>query len=559
MKRSALLFLLLAPLQTLAQLTLDQKIKDFEFLANAFAKNYAPYEWKRQVFGFDLYNVEPWLARVRQSKDDLEFYDICSEYVASFRDAHSLYVLPVVFSANLGFKVDIYDGKVLVDSIDRAVLPTTDYTFQVGDELVSIDGIDIEALIRQFGRYAFASNPRSERRTAAMQAVSRSQRWIPRAHEIGETAAVAIRRNSGELQTYTIRWNKTGTPFTAAAPLPSPKFQTRSVAVAPPVFEGTPDYMIPLAELQNEKVDQFNDVIGVGERDQIFALPPGFEQRLGRATSDVFISGRYESEGLRIGYIRIGNFSPPSTAEGLRQFETEMVWFQENTDGLIVDIIRNYGGNACYSDAIQRLLIPYEFRALGRELRVTMRWVNLYSQLVEIAKAQRAAADVIARLEALLAEIQRGYSENRSRSGPLPICSDSLQLQPHPRAYKKPVMVLIDEFSASAAEGFAASMQDANRGPMFGYRTMGAGGTNGIFLPGGVYTETIILLTAGMFHRKEPVATSDYPTAHYVENIGVRPDIEYDYMTRDNLMQAGRPFVEAFTKAMVDHIRSAPQ
>jgi hypothetical protein len=48
--------------------------------------------------------------------------------------------------------------------------------------------------------------------------------------------------------------------------------------------------------------------------------------------------------------------------------------------------------------------------------------------------------------------------------------------------------------------------------------------------------------------------TSDYPTAPYVENIGVRPDIEVDYMTLDNLNQKGKPFVDAFVAAIVARI-----
>ena len=58
-------------------------------------------------------------------------------------------------------------------------------------------------------------------------------------------------------------------------------------------------------------------------------------------------------------------------------------------------------------------------------------------------------------------------------------------------------------------------------------------------------------------NRKNPVVTEDYPAAPYVENIGVRPEITVDYMTRDNLMQNGRPFVDAFVTAMVDHIRKS--
>ena len=38
------------------------------------------------------------------------------------------------------------------------------------------------------------------------------------------------------------------------------------------------------------------------------------------------------------------------------------------------------------------------------------------------------------------------------------------------------------------------------------------------------------------------------PTAPYIENIGARPDIPLDYMTKENLLGRGRPYVEAFAK-----------
>ena len=41
-------------------------------------------------------------------------------------------------------------------------------------------------------------------------------------------------------------------------------------------------------------------------------------------------------------------------------------------------------------------------------------------------------------------------------------------------------------------------------------------------------------------------------------NIGVRPDVVVDYMTRTNLMTAGAPFVQAFTQAIVKHAQTAP-
>ena len=43
--------------------------------------------------------------------------------------------------------------------------------------------------------------------------------------------------------------------------------------------------------------------------------------------------------------------------------------------------------------------------------------------------------------------------------------------------------------------------------------------------------------------RSTPQVTTDYPTTSYIENVGVRPDIVQDYMTADDLLQDGLPFV----------------
>jgi hypothetical protein len=56
--------------------------------------------------------------------------------------------------------------------------------------------------------------------------------------------------------------------------------------------------------------------------------------------------------------------------------------------------------------------------------------------------------------------------------------------------------------------------------------------------------------------RKNNIVTPEYPPAPYVENIGVRPDIEVDYMTRANLDQKGKPFVDAFVAAIIAEIET---
>ncbi|HEV2688055.1 MAG TPA: hypothetical protein VGV35_05860, partial [Bryobacteraceae bacterium] len=91
-----------------AQLTVDQKVSDFMQLAGLYAKNYAPYEWKRDVIGFDLYNVKPWLEQVKKSQSDLEFYDICVRYVAALQDSHDEFTLTADYEAWAHLGVDLY-------------------------------------------------------------------------------------------------------------------------------------------------------------------------------------------------------------------------------------------------------------------------------------------------------------------------------------------------------------------------------------------------------------------------------------------------------------------
>ena len=361
------------------------------------------------------------------------------------------------------------------------------------------------------------TNPGSRRRQAAALIASRSQSRNPRAHEIADAAQVRIRRASGEVETYTIPWVTSGTPFTTVGLVPTPFLPK---ARRPAAAEETDDHMAPLVALRRDIVEFPPDLLSMGSLAPVWRLPAGFQQRLGRTSSgDFFFSGVIPAEGLRIGYIRIPTFSPSSTTAALQQFEDEA------------------RGSST------------------KQLRATRYWINAFSYAVEQAKARRAEQWQIDLLEARLKDVRTAYQEQRGTTGPLPVCSAAtLDRDPADEVYTKPLMVLIDEFSVSAADGFPAVMQDAQRGPMFGMRTMGAGGTV-MSLPVHVFSEATSSVTIAMHFRKQPIVTEDYPTANYVENIGVRPDIQCDYMTRENLMNGGKQFTDAFIAAMVKHIR----
>lgn len=539
-------------------LTPAQKASDLRQLAALYAKQYGPYEWKRDVIGFDLFDLQPWLDRAERMTDDMEFLDLLVEYVASLNDAHDVLTFPFTFTASLGFSADIYDGHVLIDSISRSTLPQDAYPFAVGDELVSVDGVPVAGWIERLKKYSTAANPRSTARAAAARITARSQSRIPWAYQTGDQATVVIRRASGAEETYSIPWNKTGQAVTQVGPVPD--LFGRSAGPRPRAeFLETEDalqpWQRPLAYLLNASVPaETMAVLNPGVR-PLFALPEGFQTRMaGNSASDAFTSGWFTAGGFRIGFLRIPTMSPAvGTSAALSQFDREIAWMEDNTDGLVIDVMRNPGGSVLYVENLCQRLIPYPFRSIGFELRATSSDVASFGATLQAARAAGLPDYLIAGYEARFHDVLSAYRENRGRTGPISLTQPWLELPPARAVYTKPLVVLTDEFSASGGDAFPAALQDNGRALIAGYRTMGAGG-NVVDWDATSFTEAFTRVTRSLMNRKTDTVTGDFPPAPYIENIGVRPDVEIDYMTRENLMNAGRPFVERFTAVAVEHI-----
>ncbi|MDZ4802412.1 MAG: S41 family peptidase [Bryobacteraceae bacterium] len=560
--------LILAGMSSLCfgQLTTEQKISDFQQTVGLFVKGYGPYEWKKQLLGFDLADTDPWIAKIRATKSDLEFYELMYLYIASLDDAHSVYDFYSSYIGNLNFGVDIYDGRLLIDNINRTRLPAGEYPFAIGYELVSIDGEAATAILDKLIKYSALANPRSSRRNAASLITVRPQRIVFGMAEVPEISTVVLRRYDGKLETYRIPWSRSGLKMPGNGKLPNPNAARllRPGAASgdgEPVVAETPDYMKPLEALWNCRLPERKAILNYGAVTPVFSrgLPGTFVQRLGRLSTDFFYSGTYVSEGQRIGFIRIPTYAPSDQNGALTQFVREIAYMQENTDGLVVDQTRNPGGSVAYQHALVSFLFHYPWRGMAFEVRATSIWLASISSSYESAKAQGAPASILALLENILVALQEANRTPQGMTVPIPLDDVEITRQPAKDArgnllsYTKPTIFLADEFSASGGDAFAAIMQDNGRGPIFGYRTMGAGG-NVTSWKAGSYSEGLVNRTESLMSRATERAEAGYPVSRYVENVGVHPDIEYDYMTQENLTLGGRPFVNAFTAAMVEQI-----
>jgi hypothetical protein len=393
----------------------------------------------------------------------------------------------------------------------------------------------------------------------------RVQELDPRAEALGATATVVIRRQAGNLQTYTIPWVKTGTPLTKIGPAPLPQKTAPRPHAAVPVkpSPSIPAYRIPLLYLQDAHVSGKRAVLNFDVLQPVFNLPQGFNQRLGNGATDFFFTGTYQSSGKTIGYIRIadfllnGDFNNTSSAES--SFDTEIAYMEQNTDGLVVDVMRNPGGFVCYVEDLVSRLVTQPFHDVVYELRPQITDVQVYNQMAAEAATFGLPNYEIAILKQQARIVTKAYQQG-GITPPIPLCQYGATRQPNKDSngklavYTKPILLLTDEFSASGADLFSALFQDAKRGKNFGARTMGAGGTVSDGNSAGYFSEGTADVTTSLLIRENPVVTTDYPTAPLIENIGVRPEIENDYMTKSNLLNGGADFVNAFTAQILSMI-----
>ncbi len=532
------------------QISMQQRVDDFTYLSSLLNRNYAPYEWKIKVSGFDMLDLEPWLKKVRDAKDDTEFYNICVDYVANLNDYNTFVTLPSDFEAYLGFTADLYDGKAIIESIDRGQLPSSRYAIALGDELLSIDGRSVESLINEYGKFVIDANPKATRRAAVDFLTYRLQAYMPASADIGVTSRVEILKADGSTVKLDLPWSKIGTPM-QAGPLPdftfadSTPFHERFLAQLDRGAQSRRVYR-PVSEATETTLPE---VQSIGAVSPVYALPANFQTRLGRGRTDTIYSGSYESGGKKIGYLRISNFSNSTTF--FTQLDTEVAWLNDNTDVLVLDQMRDRLNSICAAERAAARFTGKPFLQPGFEVRAT--WTNVlnFELAVESAIDNGADDQTIRGLQSILKDLRAAFAENRGRTGPEPFCGTTIE---RPAAvdrngrvisYDKPILLVTDELSS---DFFAATIKDAGKATQFGIRTRGSLGT-GATLPGPAYTEMTVYVKDSLMTRAAAVKSPGYPDSAYVENTGVHPEIVEEYMTMENYRRRGAPFVESFTKA----------
>lgn len=254
----------------------------------------------------------------------------------------------------------------------------------------------------------------------------------------------------------------------------------------------------------------------------------------------------YENEeSKKIGYFYLPSFSYFSGLADARmkEFLEILVQFNEETDGLIIDITNNSGGNAMFMYGMlaaltdKPLKIPYHHEILIQEDVYSASVIHqLFTMIKELDQSEvdsmlelffsgyPNSPKLIDQMISFSKSIMKAWKSGNRMTPPLYVFGIE-EIEPHPEIrYTKPLMVLTNELDFSCADFFPAILQDNKRALLFGKRTAGAGGSVREFPHISSFGLQGYALTASIAFR---------PDGKPIENLGVTPDVPCEITLKD--------------------------
>ncbi len=527
----------------------------FDAVHSDFASIYALEDFKRVKFGWDREIV---FDQLRTNLIDLGEHASVTDVRMAFKrtfesakDYHSgIYFKGDWLTSELPFGIRTVDGHSYVTYVNRAEAPSDTFPVHIGDELVRFGGVPVAQALTRLARRPFVN------RTTDL---SYADRYLTRRPAFNGlplpdgAVHMDFMRRDGRGVHLDREWKKVpNTPFSDA-------ILTKKLAPGefPEEFAAKIDRVE--AAVTSGGIDLVN---GIGARAPFVpALGRTSWHSDGRAFFYATI-GR-TARGTRVGFIRIATYIPAKATESIAEFDALIARMQAETDILVLDQTNNGGGSVLYFYELLSHLISRPVPATLRfrwslqpmNFHLGMKWEDIETSLRavrddNVAKkvlgsditgypvTAETANGVYAEAEAVLADMKTGGAR-LSRSMPL---LQIAQINPKGHVYSKPIIMLENEWSFSAADMAPAVLQDLGRAKIFGSPAPGVGAyvisreapAND---PYGIWVYSVAMAEVRRA-RNQPI-----------ENSGVRPDFPYDLQPID-LTEGFLGYRSALTQAV---------
>jgi hypothetical protein len=509
-------------------LTPEQKLADFHYLASVIEAGYGPLEFKQtnKVISPQLNGQFEQEIGATQSNQD--FYYKMVEYVAAYQDGHFGMYLPSDRAAFVPVVTDLVDGKVLITQIRRDKLPESQFNFQVGDEITSVDGVRANQALEKIGRYIGSGNPASVRRFAAWSLFNRRAQRMPLPSE--KSVQVEIRRGTSELiEPATLNWSFVGN---------DPENPSEVVPLRPLSAMASVNF----GQLDNPMVRDFVH----READSSYACSPDTRIEIPKDATVImkspFVAYYHPTAKGNVGYLRIPHYSPqPGPGENptdvtlrwVNTYHYAISQLEKNTVGLVIDQDHNCGGSVWVVHKILAMFMDKPFPESQFQLLASKEgYLDLKGWASETPEYtfDREGVDRVLKL------VEDTWLKGTSRLTPM-IAIDGQETFPNETIhYTKPIVMLIDEVAGSGGDMFPAMMKGLGRAKLFGQRTSGLGGHVTRYPARLPNSQLVFRMTKSLFYD---------PNGQAIENHGAVPDQTYT-ITRNDVLYGFKEYRQQY-------------
>jgi peptidase S41-like protein len=542
----------------LRDMTADEAREDLETIISSVENRYGAYEYKEALFGYSIAELEDEARELlASSPGDDGFYTAAKWFLTRLQDGHVTLRPgprsdPVVAYA-IGLDLQAVQDKALIFGLFDSSL--ADLGIERGDEVVSVDGVSPLALLDELARFETFGNERSDRQFVGD--VFYRPSFATSLRPVGPTARVELRRGDGSEYTLDLIWRQVlrspsfVQPPAAATSIQNDSFLLRGDrALGPAEPEGSLSYALapaPAPFFFNPATIAaygFTPATPSNEALEAVGIDPD-------ALPNIF-SAVYTHQGKKLLLIRQptydADFINPNLA--LAYYRALLSDYESSVDGLVVDQTHNLGGSIQYCLLFFRLFSANPTRDFLEAVNTDRGWIDFFDAAA--SEADPARASEISRSYALRASVvEAAYDAGQSLTRPIPLFDDSY-LAPFDYVWKKPLLVLVDELSASAGDMFPMLVQANHVAPLFGQRTMGLGGNVELvsILP---HSNAQLRLSRGLVTAEREDAA--YAPEDFIENRGVKPEIEHE-ITIDDFRAGFVDYVRHFSDQIVSEIHS---
>lgn len=508
-------------------LTTEQKLADFHYLVSVINAGYGPLEYKvtNKILSVDALNTR-FEKEVASTKTNSEFYYKMVEYVAAYRDGHFSLRLPNIRTASLPVLTDLIDGKVLITKINRDKIKEDRFPFNVGDEIVSVDGQEINAYLDDAARYVGSGQVQSQRKFAAWSVLSRNSRQIPLPAKAKVTLQVR-RGTTSVIESVELPWEFKGVDLEEGM---IPAF--RPLALISGLRPFNYDMMVNQAIRDYAPVQADSGFVCSG--DTRIAIPK--DAKIIMKTP--FVAYYHPTAKGNVGYLRIPHYYPQAEA-GENETEVHLAWLgkyeyairelEKNTVGLIIDQDHNCGGSVWI---VNKTIAMFMDRAFEPSMFELMANKESYMSFKKWAESTPEHTIDRENMNRVLKTVEDAWVKGTTRLTPKITISGEKTFEPNGIRYTKPVVILIDEVAGSGGDMFPSMMKGLGRAKLFGQTTSGLGGHVSSYPAALPNSQLKFSMTKSLFYRPDGVA---------IENNGAVPDVFYA-INRDDVMLEFKPY-----------------